>query len=60
MFANNIFSIHNMSLVFKNSSETELAFQCVQKLSGTHIPCLVSYLSFQNQTSKDKKILRNK
>ena len=38
-----------MSPVSKNS--TELAFWCVQKLSGTHIPCPVNYLSFQNQTS---------
>ena len=37
-----------MSLVLKNSSE--LTCRCVQMLSGTHIPCPVSYLSFQART----------
>ena len=39
----------NISLVSKNS--TELVFRCVKKLTDTHIPCPVSYLSFLNQTS---------
>ena len=33
-------------------------FWCVQKLSGMHIPCPVSYLSFQNQpSSQGQKVI---